>query len=202
VTSKFEIQFGSVDSAEETPSYISNLEVKLCCGEGSARGTECENSWMLDISFTKTKVTVIGPDRAYYKETSLQQTLSAILGLIIATSGCPHTEFFKPMAKFHLPFATQEETLFRTFGAWLIGQYFQKKEGGKFDEDLAELNKRYEAISEMNVGLIERVRSFTKGDANRNAILVLHCFSSQVQNEISENLGELKAYFPHLKDNA
>jgi hypothetical protein len=123
-------------------------------------------------------------------------------GLIIATSGCPHTEFFKPMAKFHLPFATQEETLFRTFGAWLIGQYFQKKEGGKFDEDLAELNKRYEAISEMNVGLIERVRSFTKGDANRNAILVLHCFSSQVQNEISENLGELKAYFPHLKDNA
>ena len=45
-TLEIDTQFGSVDSAGETPSYISNLEVKSCCGEGSARGTECENSKM------------------------------------------------------------------------------------------------------------------------------------------------------------
>ena len=47
-------QFGSVDSAGETPSYISNLEVKSCSGEGSARATECENSKMLPLYFKKT----------------------------------------------------------------------------------------------------------------------------------------------------
>ena len=47
------IQFGSVDSAGETPSYISNLEVKSCCGDGSARATECENSKMLPLYFKK-----------------------------------------------------------------------------------------------------------------------------------------------------
>ncbi len=152
-----------------------------------------------DISFTKTKVTVAAEDRAYFKEASLQQTLSSIVGLIIATSGCPHTIFFKPMARFHLPFASQSDTLFRTFGAWLIRQYFEHKNGGDFDFDLKKLGEKYDSVTQMNVGLIERIRSFTKGDANRNALLVLHCFSGQVQNEISENLNELKSFFPELK---
>ena len=38
------IQFGRVDSVGETPGYISNPEVKSNSGEGSARGTVCENS--------------------------------------------------------------------------------------------------------------------------------------------------------------
>jgi hypothetical protein len=43
---QIEIQFGCVDSGEEIPSNISNLEVKLTCGKGSARGTWCQNSKM------------------------------------------------------------------------------------------------------------------------------------------------------------
>ena len=43
--------FGSIDSGEEIPGYISNPEVKLICGEGSARGTECENSKTLPYFF-------------------------------------------------------------------------------------------------------------------------------------------------------
>ena len=42
--SKLKIQFGRVDSVGETPGYISNPEVKSDSGEGSARGTLCENS--------------------------------------------------------------------------------------------------------------------------------------------------------------
>lgn len=47
------IQFGCVDSDEEIPSNISNLEVKLICGEGSARGTWCQNSKMHPFNFKK-----------------------------------------------------------------------------------------------------------------------------------------------------
>jgi len=41
-----EFQTGCVDSGGETPDLISNSEVKSSCGEGSARGTWCENSNM------------------------------------------------------------------------------------------------------------------------------------------------------------
>ena len=50
---QIEIQFGCVDSGEEIPSNISNLEVKLTCGEGSARATWCQNSKMHPPIITK-----------------------------------------------------------------------------------------------------------------------------------------------------
>lgn len=152
-----------------------------------------------DISFTKTKVTVSTPERAYYKETSLQQTLSSILGLIIATSGCPHTQFLKPMARFHLPFSSTEETLYRTLSTYLLSQLFRYKESKKFDVELKELNVKYDELSKMNKGLIERIRSISKGDADRNALIVLNCFTSQVQSGISENLQDLKYLFETKK---
>ena len=55
VNSQIEIQFGCVDSGEEIPSNISNLEVKLICGEGSARGTWCQNSKMHPLFFKKPR---------------------------------------------------------------------------------------------------------------------------------------------------
>ncbi|HXH75582.1 MAG TPA: hypothetical protein VNJ08_11485, partial [Bacteriovoracaceae bacterium] len=39
---------------EEIPSNISNLEVKLICGEGSARGTWCQNSKMHPLFYKKS----------------------------------------------------------------------------------------------------------------------------------------------------
>ena len=50
---KLKLQFGCVDSDEEIPSNISNLEVKLICGEGSARGTWCQNSKMHPLNYKK-----------------------------------------------------------------------------------------------------------------------------------------------------
>ena len=54
MSSQIEIQFGCVDSDEEIPSNISNLEVKLICGEGSARGTWCQNSKMHPLNYKKS----------------------------------------------------------------------------------------------------------------------------------------------------
>ena len=50
---KYKYQFGCVDSGGETPSYISNLEVKSTGGEGSARETVCQNSKMHPLIFKK-----------------------------------------------------------------------------------------------------------------------------------------------------
>ncbi len=53
--SSFDVKtrFGCVDSGEEIPSNISNLEVKLTCGEGSARVTWCQNSKMHPLILKK-----------------------------------------------------------------------------------------------------------------------------------------------------
>ena len=51
-------QFGCIDSAGETPSYISNLEVKSCCGEGSARVAVCENSKMHPLYLKSQRFTL------------------------------------------------------------------------------------------------------------------------------------------------
>ena len=65
-------------------------------------------------SFKKTAVYVETKDRAYVKKCSVQEGLFPIFGLIMATSGCPHMEFLKPLARFHLPFSNVEETFSST----------------------------------------------------------------------------------------
>jgi hypothetical protein len=46
------------------------------------------------------------------------------MGLLIAGSSCPYTHFFKPMARFHLPFANKDETLWRAAATYLLARYF------------------------------------------------------------------------------
>jgi hypothetical protein len=42
----------------------------------------------------------------------------------VATSGCRYTAYFKPMARFHLPFANEEETAYRAISMYLLSQRF------------------------------------------------------------------------------
>jgi len=66
---------------------------------------------------------VTGPNRAYMHETPLHVALSSLIGLYMATGGCPVMERLKPMARFHLPFADEEETMFRAMSAYLLDHY-------------------------------------------------------------------------------
>ena len=53
------------------------------------------------ISHEQTRVQVQTPQRTVSKDTTAQQGLSALMGLVMATSGCPIMGLFKPMAAFH-----------------------------------------------------------------------------------------------------
>ncbi len=90
-------------------------------------------------SYDKVEVVVITEDRSYSKKTTIQKALGSLVGVYMAASGCPSMERLKPMVRFHLPFATAEETVFRSVGAYLLGQYFLKKQGKQADLDLVEL---------------------------------------------------------------
>ena len=72
------------------------------------------------VSFDTVGVTVVQAERTVHAETTAQQAMSSVLGLIMATAGCPWTDRLRPMARFHLPFASEVETLYRSVSMFLL----------------------------------------------------------------------------------
>jgi len=147
------------------------------------------------ISYEKCIVHCITPERTYHKKTSLMEGLSSLLGLIMATSNCPHMSIFKPMARFHLPFSTIEETIVRSTSMYLLRQYFVYKNKENPDLDLIKLNEKYETVKILNAGLLERLKGLHLKDSDRNAILMFHSISELLSTEIDTNLSSIKYLF-------
>ena len=58
------------------------------------------------FSYAEIEVKVVTPERSITTTTTAQRGVSSLMGLLIATSGCPHTALFRPMERYHLPFST------------------------------------------------------------------------------------------------
>jgi hypothetical protein len=126
------------------------------------------------FSYEKTVIEVETPTRSIVTKSTFQNGIASLLGLVCATSGCPHTKFLRPLARFHLPFANEQETVFRTLSAWLLVQYAENIANGKqqaltFDQ----LNENYAKLSIVNSFLAERLRDGVKRDAALNAVIIL-----------------------------
>jgi len=146
-------------------------------------------------SYQQLSVEVITEERHMTQNTTAQRGLSSLMGMIIATSGCPHTTFFKPMVRFHLPFATEEETLFRASATYLLAQYFINKQGGKADFELTGLKKVYENIQIINTSIARRLREASISDASINALVLLDLFAVNMPYVIEESLEEFQYLF-------
>lgn len=147
------------------------------------------------VSFEETRVSVTSEQRTYIAETSIQQGLSSLLGLVIATSGCPHTVFLRPMAHFHLPVSSGDETIFRAIGMYLIGEYLKQENGEPASFDLTGLNERYEKLETVNTHTANRVRAATSKDASVNAIVLLDFLAKNLTFAIAEQLEEIRQHW-------
>jgi hypothetical protein len=117
----------------------------------------------------------------------------------MATSGCPILANFKPMARFHLPFATVQETIFRAAGAYFLAQYYRKQHGEPAGLDLTGLREIYRLTHEVNHGLSHRLRSISGGDANLNALVILDMYTQHLPWSIDANLSDMEHMFaPYL----
>jgi hypothetical protein len=134
-------------------------------------------------------------ERIYSKKTSVMEGLSAIFGMIMATSDCPVMEFLKPMARFHLPFATIEETTVRTASMYLLAQYFKHRDEPGMSFDFKALENHYARVQLVNEGLLGRINSVSSEDADKNAIITLHSLSQFLSMEIDYSLGGLERIF-------
>ena len=146
-------------------------------------------------SYEMALVRVTTEDRTYGKNVAVQQGLGSLIGIIMVTSGCPTMEILKPMVRFHMPFASVEETVFRSVSAYLLGQYFRNRRGKEPDLDLAGLLKGYQDIQKVNIGIIDRLRSTSDIDASTNAIVILDIFAKTFPASIIEGLLDIEYIF-------
>lgn len=144
------------------------------------------------VSHDKAVVEVETGHRTIVAKTTLQTGLGSLIGLVCATSGCPLTRFLRPMARFHLPFASEEETLFRTFSIFLLGRYLESGGSGTVSVGVEGLRAHYADAEGVNRGMAERIRAAFSKDAVVNAIVILDIFAQAVPYVVDDALAELR----------
>ncbi len=145
-------------------------------------------------SIERVQVAVHTSRRTYHGEVDLQVGVNSLLGLLMATSGCPVLDPLKTMAQFHLPFSNTRETLFRTIGAYLTQQYFVRKNGGNPDWGLNGLRDLYNRLETLNQDFSQRIQGLVQGDAMANAIVIFFATSVLVNASIEEQLEREEAF--------
>lgn len=203
------------DTAELTPPNVSQppawtaLGFNQCtgCPFNAAETPHCPAALQLAgvidgftdiVSYDKVKVTVESEERQVTATLAAQQALASLMGLIMASSGCPRTAVFRPMARFHLPFSSESETAYRVASMYLLAQHYAAREGASADFVLNDLERVYRGVHSVNRGMATRLRAASRQDAIVNAVVLLDVFSSLVPAAIHDILDEIKPAFAAL----
>lgn len=145
-------------------------------------------------SYDEVHAEVEFDDKKITYDTSAQEAFSSLLGLVMATSGCPHTSFFKPMAWYHRPFSSPEETMFRACTTYLFSYFIHKLEQQE-EVSFDALKVVYHNIHTINVNIAARIQNYLKTDSAINAIVLLDLITNDLPIAIDEDLSELKRLF-------
>ena len=140
-----------------------------------------------DPSYEKVRVKVTSEQRVIEKEASLQEGVSPLMGLIMATSGCPVLDKFKPMAFMHLPFSNKDETIFRAVSTYLTAQYVLKMKGFTPDWELKNFKGMYAKVKQINSDFAKRLQEIKGNDAIVNALVRLDMFAQAGSFMFSED---------------
>ena len=147
------------------------------------------------MSFERVLVNVISFERQVAHPTTAQEGISSLMGLLIAGSSCPYTHFFKPMARFHLPFANKDETLWRAAATYLLARYFTRQGLVEEDMNLDGLIKIYNDVAQLNDYMVERLRAATSKDSAVNALVHLDVFAKFLTPPLADSLNQIKPIF-------
>lgn len=147
------------------------------------------------ISYGKADIKVITDERDYEKSTDVQDGVRSLFGLIMATSECPSMKPFRPMARFHLPFSSVDETVYRVTSMYLLKQFLNHQEETHIPFNINNLQSLYEVIHHVNAGITERILSIAEKDSTLNAITILDAFASMVPIMVEKKLNKLEHLF-------
>lgn len=195
-----------MSDTQSSPPDWSRLEFHQCrCCTLSAEDTpycpiclnisEIVEAFKAFRSYERCVVQCATPERTVFKETDVQEGLSSILGIFMATSDCPQMHLLKPMARFHLPFATAQETIIRSTSFFLLRQYFEYRNGTISNINLEGMEAYYREIQMVNAGILARIRAVSSKDADSNAIIILNSLAELLIMACDNRLDFVKKYF-------
>lgn len=172
-------------SCNQCPNCPFSAEEFLYC-PAAIEIEEVANHFANTSSIERTDVWVHSEERSYFKNTDMQSALKSLFGLIMASSPCPILSRLRPLAHFHLPFASLQETIHRLVGTYLINQYMHLREGEKADWELRGVEELYRELKAVNMQLMKRIRLASKDDASINAIQTFISITSIVEMGVDD----------------
>jgi len=152
------------------------------------------------LSYEEIQLTVITDEREIRQKTTIQRAIASYMGLVMATSGCPHTAFLRPMARFHLPLANDRETMYRAFSMYALAQFFIARENGAIDMKFRGLKQAYEDIQPVNQSMVKRLRAASEKDSSVNALVNLDLHARIIPFVFEESLEELRSLYASYLD--
>ena len=207
-TRSFSVEVGPdpVDSGPAEPPAWTALDFHKCphCPLDAAEEPFCpaavsiaslaeavEGLWSYDIVSLKVRT----PERSFsFSPVPLQAGLKSLMGLVLPTSGCPHTAFFRPMARFHVPLATMEENAYRVASMYMLGQWIRQDQGAEAQFDFDGLNHLYDQVKVVNKHLSKRLEEF-KTDASKNAVALLYVLAELLPRMLEDSLAPIRPLF-------
>jgi hypothetical protein len=201
--------FEMIESTPANPPSWTALEFNKCshCPLSSETHKQCpaairiapmlQSLESID-AHTNVQVEVTSPERTIVSQRPLMKAIPSLLGLVLATSGCPHTAPLRPMARFHLPFSTEEETLQRVTSIYLIAQAMLQKNGQKGDFELEGLVELYRKLQTVNETLSARLKAAGFKPATSQAIIHFDLLSHSMPLNIRDSLERIRHVFEPL----
>jgi hypothetical protein len=151
-------------------------------------------------SIERVEVTVKTAERTYSEACDLQVGINSLIGLLMATSECPHLKELGSMASFHIPFCSTRETLQRTVSSYLIKQYFKQLDGQTPDWELHHLKALYDTLEGLNRDFSRRVQGSALNDAISNAVIMFFATSVVVSSSLEQQLKRHQSYLTNSAD--
>jgi hypothetical protein len=100
------------------------------------------------------------------------------------------------MARFHLPFASESETVYRSLTMYLLAREMLGADVGVGFDSLEEL---YGNLHLVNRDMSRRLGAATRSDPARNAIAMLDSYTTLLPAAIADSLDELRPLFESWK---
>lgn len=145
-------------------------------------------------SYENVILHVIAEARTTSARTTAQVALASLMGLIMPLSGCPVMAPLAPMARFHLPLSTQDETIYRVASMYLLSEFFSGNLSNNTVSELSGLNQLYAGIQQVNQGISNRLRN-SGAFAELNSIAILDIYAQVMPIVIEDALDELRPLF-------
>lgn len=145
-------------------------------------------------SYENVILHVIAKARTTSARTTAQVALASLMGLIMPLSGCPVMAPLAPMARFHLPLSTQDETIYRVASMYFLSEFFSGNQRNNTVSKLRGLNQLYAGIQQVNQGISNRLRN-SGAFAELNSIAILDIYAQVMPIVIEDALDELRPLF-------